>query len=54
MIYKLNYKRIIIMLMIFLVLAGGILWYKGEMTNKEVPKKANFVINILEWSMIYG
>jgi hypothetical protein len=51
---KLNYKKIIIALMIFLFLAGGLLWYKEEITNKEVPKKAQFVDNNLEWSKIYG
>ncbi|WP_353097687.1 hypothetical protein [Tissierella praeacuta] len=54
MLYRLRYKRIIITLVVFLILASGILWYKGEITNKEVPKKAKFVNNTLEWSMIYG
>lgn len=54
MIYRLKYKRIIITLVFFLILASGLLWYKGEITNKEVPKKANYVNNILEWSTIYG
>ncbi len=54
MVCKLNYKKIIIGLMIFLILTGGVLWYREEITNKEAPKKAQFVENNLDWSKIYG
>lgn len=54
MTYKLNYKGIIIALMIFLVLTGAFLLYKEETTNKEAPKRAQFVENNLEWGKIYG
>lgn len=53
MIYKLRYKSIIITLMIFLALAGGLLWYKEETTNKEAPKRAEFVENTVEWGKVY-
>lgn len=54
MTYKLNYKGVIIALTIVLVLTGTLLWYKEETTNKEAPKRAQFVENNLEWSKIYG
>lgn len=50
---ELIYKKIIALLIIGLILIGGLIWYKELTTNKEAPKKANYVINILERSKIY-
>lgn len=49
MIYKLEYKRIIILLAIGLMILIMLLWHKQETTNKVVPRKANFVLNRIEW-----
>lgn len=46
---KLNYKKIVLLLTVVLVLLTGFLWYKEQITNKEAPKRANFVINYIEW-----
>jgi len=51
---RLLYKKIIALLLIGLIIIGGIIWYKELTTNKEAPKRANFVINKFEWSKING
>ena len=48
MIYKLTYKKFITLLMIVLVVIGGIIFYKEQTTNKEAPKRANFVLYIVK------
>lgn len=54
MIYRIYYKRIITLLMIGLIFIAGLLWYKEQTTNKEIPKRANFVKNELERSKTCG
>lgn len=54
MVYQIYYKRIIALLMIVLIFIGGLLWHKEQTTNKEIPKRANFVKNNFERSKIYG
>lgn len=48
-IYKLEYKKIIIFLTIGLMLIVTLLWHKQEKTNKVIPKRAQYVLNIGEW-----
>lgn len=50
---RLLYKKIIALLLIGLIIIGGIIWYKELTTNKEAPKRANFVINKFEWRETY-
>ncbi|MDR7857146.1 hypothetical protein [Tissierella sp.] len=54
MTYQLNYRRIIIILLIGLIGVVGLFWYKEQTTNKVIPKRANFVERKIEWSKIYG
>lgn len=51
---KIRYKKIIALLMIGIIIVGGLLLYKEETTNREVPKKAHFVKDNLEWNEVYG
>lgn len=51
---KIKYKKIITLLLIGAVLMVGFLMYKEQTTNKEVPKKAHFVKNRIEWKIVYG
>lgn len=51
---KIKYKKTIALLIIGIIIVGGLLLYKEETTNKEVPKKASFVKNIFEWNEVYG
>ncbi|WMM23448.1 hypothetical protein RBU61_10830 [Tissierella sp. MB52-C2] len=48
MTYKFTYKKFITLLILVLVVIGGIIVYKEQTTNKEAPKRANFVLNIIE------
>jgi hypothetical protein len=48
MIFKLEYKKIIILLLIGFMATMAFLLYKQEITNKIVPKRASYVRNIME------
>ena len=48
MIFKLEYKKIIILLLIGFMAIMAFLLYKQEITNKIVPKRASYVRNIME------
>lgn len=50
MIYKLEYKKIIILLAISFMIVISILWYKKEAENNIIPKRASFVRNEIDWS----
>lgn len=54
MIYRIYYKKVIALLMIGLIFIGGLLWYKEQTTNKEIPKRANFVKIQLERRILCG
>jgi len=54
MIYNLNYKKIISLLILGLILIGGFLWYREETTNKKVPKRADFVNLDIKRIEMYG
>lgn len=43
MIYRFEYKKLIVLLMIGFLFVAGLLWYKEQVVNKEAPKRANFV-----------
>lgn len=49
-----NKKAIFIILIVLLVVISCFIWYKELRTNKEVPKKATYVFNIMkrEWKTI--
>lgn len=49
MIYKLEYKKIIILLVISLMTIMSVLWYKKEAANNVIPKKASYVLNEIYW-----
>lgn len=49
MIFKLEYKKIIILLIISFIIIMSILWYKKQDINDLIPKKASFVLNVIEW-----
>lgn len=49
MIYKLEYKRMIMLLAISLMIILSLLWYKKEAANNIVPKKASYVLNGIDW-----
>ena len=49
MIYKSEYKRVIILLAISLVIILSVLWYKKEAANNVIPKKASYVLNGIDW-----
>ena len=53
MICKLEYRKIIILLTISLIITVSILWYKKEAANNIIPKKASFVLNQIDWSVKY-
>ena len=53
MIYKLENKKTIVLLGIGLIVVVAFLWYKQEITNETIPKKASFVKNNIEWSKSY-
>ena len=48
MIFKLEYKKIIILLLIGFIATIVSLLYKQETTNKIIPKRASYVRNIIE------
>lgn len=48
MLLELKYKKTITFLIIGLLLIAGLLLYKEQATNKEAPKRANFVFNNLK------
>ncbi|MBU5427065.1 hypothetical protein KQI41_11630 [Tissierella pigra] len=52
--YRFTYKKFITLLMIVLVIIGGVIWYKEQTANKEAPKRANFVLNIIELGEVNG
>lgn len=54
MIYRLEYKKVIVLLTIGFIVLMGCLWYKGLTTNKQVPKRASFVLNTIEWGKDNG
>lgn len=49
MIYKLEYKKIIMLLAIGLIIIMSFLWYKKEAANNVIPKKASYVLNGIDW-----
>lgn len=48
LIFKLEYKKIIILLLIGFIATIVSLLYKQETTNKIIPKRASYVRNIIE------
>lgn len=48
MIFKLEYKKIIVLLLVGFMATMASLLYKQETTNKVVPKRASYVKNIME------
>lgn len=53
MIYKLEYKKIIIFLAIGFVALIMVLWYKEQTINNVVPKKASYVFKRIEGGKYY-
>ncbi len=51
---NIKYKKTITLLLIGIIIVSGLLVYKEETTNKEVPKKAIYVNIILKLGELYG
>ena len=49
MIYKLEYKKIVLFLAISLTVIISLLWYKKEAANNNIPKRANYVLDAIDW-----
>lgn len=53
MIFKLEYKKIIICLTIGFIGLVMLLSYKEESSNNVIPKKASYVFKKIEWGKYY-